>query len=248
MLADADIEALLRTRLLPALPEARGAAVRFYGAGCRGEQCNRLARLLGQAIGTTSVEVESDLLGAARSLCGNETGWACILGTGSNSCLYDGRKIVSNVPPLGYVLGDEGSGASLGKRLVADAMKGLLPADLQRAFETECHTTLDELLRHVYREPSPGRYLAGFAPFLHRHRTHPAVAALLHDEFIRFFRRNLRSKESISHTVHFVGSIASFFAEEVSRAAADEGFATGRILRSPIEGLRLFHGQNGDFS
>lgn len=248
MLADADIEALLRTCLLPALPAARGAAVRFYGAGCRGEQCNRLARLLGQAIGTTNVEVESDLLGAARSLCGNETGWVCILGTGSNSCLYDGRKIVSNVPPLGYVLGDEGSGASLGKRLVADAMKGLLPADLQQAFEAECRTTLDELLRRVYREAAPNRYLAGFAPFLHHHRKHPAVASMLHEEFTRFFRRNLRSKAGGCHTVHFVGSIACFFAEEVGRAAAAEGFATGRILRSPIDGLRLFHGKNRENS
>ena len=248
MLADADIDALLRNRLLPALPEAQGADVRFYGAGCRGEQCGRLVGLLGRALSATSVEVESDLLGAARALCGNEAGWACILGTGSNSCLYDGRKIVTNVPPLGYVLGDEGSGAALGKRLVADAMKGLLPADLQQAFEAECRTTLDELLRRVYREAAPNRYLAGFAPFLHRHRTHPAVASMLHEEFTRFFRRNLRSKAGGCHTVHFVGSIACFFAEEVGRAAAAEGFATGRILRSPIDGLRLFHGKNRENS
>ena len=103
-------------------------------------------------------------------------------------------------------------------------------------------------MRRVYREAAPNRYLAGFAPFLHRHRKHPAVATLLHEEFTRFFRRNLRSKAAGSHTVHFVGSIACFFAEEVGRAAAAEGFATGRILRSPIEGLRLFHGKNRENS
>ena len=109
-------------------------------------------------------------------------------------------------------------------------------------------TPLDELLRRVYREAAPNRYLAGFAPFLHHHRKHPAVASMLHEEFTRFFRRNLRSKAGDCHTVHFVGSIACFFAEEVGRAAAAEGFATGRILRSPIDGLRLFHGKNRENS
>lgn len=231
----------LRHELLPALHGTTVKAVRFYGAGCRGQGARDMAALLGGLFPGADVEVESDLLGAARALCGRREGIACILGTGSNSGLYDGQAIVCQTPSLGYVLGDEGSGATLGRRLVSDALKGALGDDLADAFRRETGLAVDTAIERVYRAPYPNRFLASFAPFLHAHREHPEIHLILLEEFRRFFRRNIAPYARRELPVGFVGSIALHFADEVREAAAAEAFTVGAIQKSPLPLLVEYH-------
>lgn len=214
----------------------------FYGAGCTPAVIPAMQRQVESTFEGATVEVASDLLGAARALCGREGGIACILGTGTNSCLYDGRRIVENVPPLGYILGDEGSGAVMGRNFVADVLKGLLPRDLTEAFYKETGATQDDVIRRVYREPLAARYLAAFSPFLQRHRTHPAVKEFLERHFRAFFVRNVKAYGRPELAIHFVGGIAYTFHPEIEAAAAAEGFHVGRTERSPMAGLLTYHG------
>lgn len=218
----------------PDLPPTR---VEFYGAGCALPDKQMLVRqALEVYFPSADIRVESDLLGAARAACQGEPGIACILGTGSNSCQFDGNRIVANTPSLGYILGDEGSGAVLGRTLVSDWLKGQLPAHVCRDFEEEYHLTQAELLERVYRQPLANRFLASFTPFLHKHRHEPSVHALLTRCFQTFFRRNVLAYD---HTlpIHFIGSIAHYFREEVTEAAQSLSLTAGRFMRTPMEGL-----------
>lgn len=251
---EADIVSALRTELLPALCEGRlpqAAAqldVFFYGAGCTPEASPRVASALQQVFGAgTQAHVESDMLGAARALCRHDAGIVAILGTGSNSCLYDGKRIVANVSPLGYILGDEGSGAYIGKRLVGDVLKRQLPDDVCRLFLEETQLTAADIVRRTYSEPLPNRFLASLSPFCARHRSEPAVHRLLLDCFRQFFRRNI-SAYSASQVgmqgplkVHFVGSVAYHYRDEIRTVASDMGYAVGNVLSAPIEGLIDYH-------
>ena len=215
----------------------------FYGAGCATPNiCERVALILSSAFGCGKVMVLSDLVGAARSLLGKDAGIACILGTGSNSCLYNGKEIVSNVPSLGYVLGDEGSGACLGKRLLSDAFKGLLPSKIKSRLEKEFDLTLAELLNRVYRNPKPNQFLASFVRFISDNIEEPEIYALVKDEFERFFKRNLNLYEGISELpICFTGSIAYHFATILIDTAKSQGLNIVKIIKSPIEGLIEYH-------
>ncbi len=237
MLTAEQIERILCDELLPQLGEQRPETIEFYGAGCRGEAAESVKNVLRKCFDIDSVTVESDMLGAARALCGGDEGIACILGTGSNSCLYDGEKIAANVPCLGFILGDEGSGAVLGRRLVSDAVKGALPECVVAALWEACPGGVDEVLRRVYKETFPNRFLASLAPVLYRFRREPAVHQLLVDEFKRFFLRNTAHYQRPDLPVNFVGSIAYYFQEELREAALACGQRTGRILRTPMEAL-----------
>lgn len=218
-------------------------SIHFYGAGCRGTGIADMETALRAVFPHAELHIASDLLGAARSLCRDEEGIACILGTGSNSCLYDGKEVRENVSPLGYILGDEGSGAVLGRRLVGDVLKHQLPEEVCRLFQSEYGNTTDEIIRRVYREPNANRYLASFAPFLGRHRNNEAVRALILDEFRRFFLRNIEQYGHPELRVHFVGSIAYFLRTELQTVTSEMGYRIGRILRSPIEGLKAYHSE-----
>lgn len=212
--------------------------VEFYGAGCAMPDKQMIVgRVLEGYFPKADIHVESDLLGAARAACQGKPGIACILGTGSNSCQFDGERIVANTPSLGYILGDEGSGAVLGRTLVADWLKGQLPTHVCRAFEEESGLTQAELLERVYRQPLANRFLASLTPFLHGHRHETSIHALLTGCFQAFFRRNVSAYD---HTlpVHFIGSIAHYFREEVTEAAQSQGFTVGRFMRTPMEGLK----------
>lgn len=214
----------------------------FYGAGCRG----KAAVLMHQAFTTlfvnAEVHVHTDLLAAARALCGDACGLVCILGTGSNSCMYDGKEIVRNVSPLGYILGDEGSGAVLGKRLAADVFKEQFPDDLCEKFKQECCSDIDTLVQHVYREPFANRYLAGFTKYLSNNIQRAEIQELVVEEFERFFVRNISVYQRRELPVNFVGSIAWFFRAQLEEAAQNTGFRIGCVLRSPMEGLLRYHG------
>ena len=216
-------------------------AVYFYGAGCIEPFSQTVRSVLKDLFPCCKVEVESDLLGAARALCGHEPGIACILGTGSNSCLYDGRDIIMHTPPLGYILGDEGSGSFLGKVLVNGLFKGVLPDELKQAFCNKYDMELPGIIEHVYRQPSANRFLASLVPFIVEHRNHPSIHDLLVDAFRQFFVRNVAIYGHKEMPIHCVGGIAYQFSDELSEAAASEGMQMGRIMLRPIQSIVQYH-------
>lgn len=243
------IEEVLREELLPQL-EAQGSNIQssqlsiiYYGSGCANETaCNRIKEAIHKVLGTSDATIHSDLLGAARALCGHEEGIACVLGTGSNSCLYNGKEIIANTPPLGYILGDEGSSAVLGRRLVGDCLKNQLPEALREEFLTEYQLTPEIILEKVYRQPLANRFLASLTPFLSKHKEVPEVHKLLVESFTDFFVRNVKQYRRPWLPIHFVGSIANAFSAELKAAAESLGMELGTIMQSPIEGLVKYHG------
>lgn len=242
------IEEVLREELLPQLKVqeilALGSKLNiiYYGSGCANETaCNRIKEALQKVLKTGTVTIHSDLLGAARALCGHEEGIACVLGTGSNSCLYNGKEIIANTPPLGYILGDEGSSAVLGRRLVGDCLKNQLPEAIRDEFLTEYKLTQEIILEKVYRQPLANRFLASLTPFLSKHREVPEVHNLLVESFIDFFVRNVKQYRRPWLRIHFVGSIANAFASELKEAAESLGMELGTIQQSPMEGLIKYH-------
>lgn len=215
--------------------------VRFYGAGCIEPFSRNVRSVIGDLLPGSQVEVESDLLGAARALCGHKPGIACILGTGSNSCLYDGKDIVKHTPPLGYILGDEGSGSYLGKTLLNALFKGTLPESLKEAFCDKYALTLPAVIEHVYRMPSPNAFLASLVPFVAEHRSLPAIHDMLVDAFRLFIMRNIAIYGHREMPIRCVGGIAFQFEEELRAATAAEGMVLGNILRRPIEAIVQYH-------
>ena len=216
-------------------------AVYFYGAGCGGtfpEATEKMVRELRAHFGAGHIEAQTDLLGAARALFGRGEGVACILGTGSNSCWYRGGEIVENVPPLGYVLGDEGSGAAMGRNLVNGIFKGHIP--LREEFLAAHGLTYEEIIRRVYREPYANRFLASFAPFVHAHLDCPEVRAMVAETFADFAQRNL-SRYPVHLTVACIGGVAAAFEGLLREVLGEGGWRVGRIGGSPADGLMKYH-------
>lgn len=242
MLTRDELVARLEGELLPQLHGAVPDEVWFYGAGCLPHVCPMVADALKEVTTAGFVEVASDMLGTARALCGHDEGIACILGTGSNSCRYDGSHIVDNVSPLGYILGDEGSGAVLGRRLIGDVLKRQLPPGICDAFMVRYGLSPAEIIERVYRRPGANRFMASFVPFMAEHRSVEGIHALLVDEFTRFFCRNVASYAGYRDVpVHFVGSVAMVFAKELREAAAAFAIRVGTIMQNPIFGLIDYH-------
>ena len=232
----------LNRSLLPLLPEKEVNAVHFYGAGCTPEKAPVLVQAIRQAMNIQGkIEVHSDMLAAARSLCGRRPGIACILGTGSNSCYYNGEKIEKNISPLGFILGDEGSGAVLGKLLVGDLLKNQLTLELKEAFLKQFGLTPPEIIDRVYRQPFPNRFLAGLTPFLAQHLDEPALFDLVLGSFKAFLKRNVMQYDYTEYPVHFIGSIAFYFQNVLCRAAQEMEIKLGSIEKSPMKGLIEFH-------
>lgn len=212
------------------------SSIRFYGAGCRGEAADRLRSILLEAFpGCSDVFVGSDLMAAAHAVCGTEEGIACILGTGANSCLYDGVKIVRNVSPLGYILGDEGSGAVLGKLFVNALFKGDMPENLRTEFLELSGITLDDIIRRVYREPMANRWLASLSPFIHSHLDSWQVNDLVVANFVDFFKKNVDHYCRKDLPVGAVGSVAYYYKEQLEEAAMRCGYRLGRIVKNPMD-------------
>ena len=230
------------------LPEAffrrRWDHVYFYGAGCANKEKTKIMESSLVAQFRTPVTVESDLLGAARGLLVRQPGLACILGTGSNSCLYDGHEIVKNVPPLGYVLGDEGSNAYLGKLFIADMLKGIAPKNLTQAFFERYRVTHNMLMDEVYTNSLPSRALAKYAAFLAEHVDNSYVYNLIYEGFTRFFARNIAAYDYRNNPVCFVGSTAMTFRAILERAALDFGVKISKIIPNSLPGLVEFHAED----
>lgn len=233
-----EICAELKVTLIPQLESIKVQQIHFFGAGCAlPERKTQVGNALKVFFADAEISVESDLLGAARALLGREKGIACILGTGSNSCFYDGENIVQNVSPLGFILGDEGSGAVLGKLFVGDCLKNQLPAAIRDKFMDEYQLTPGIILDRVYKQPFPNRFLASFMPFLAAHQHEPAVYNIIYNGFVAFLRRNVMQYDYSSYPVCFTGSVTYYFADILRKAAADCGISVDKIEKNPMKGL-----------
>jgi len=237
-----EIIALLDSQLIPELPESSIEQIFFYGAGCSFPEKKLLvSQALVRSFSNAMIEIQSDLLAAARSLFQHDKGIACILGTGSNSCYYDGNEIVQNVSPLGYILGDEGSGAVLGKLLIADCLKNQLPEWIAEKLLDEYELTPAIILENVYKKPFPNRFLAKFTPFILEHIVEPSIFNLVYDSFDAFLVRNVMQYPLEDIEVGFVGSIAHYFRETLEIVASERGIMISEITQNPMDGLFRYH-------
>ena len=240
---DEQICGILFDELLPQIPPVSVDLIKevhFYGAGIRPEMREWMNGILSKAFPKAIIKVESDLLGAAHALFGHGEGIACILGTGSNSGLYDGQSIIANTPPLGFILGDEGSGAVLGKLFLGSLCKGLMPNGLLEDYLKETQQEVSDIIQAVYRQPLPNRYLARTSRFIHSHIHVEEVRKLVVNNFRAFFKRNIVQYGRRDLPVGAIGSVAWYYQEELKEAAQMEGFLVDRVLQSPMEGLVRF--------
>lgn len=240
------ISNILRSELLAPVsthisPLYTRLSVFFYGSGVTPEREAGMERLLRNMLGATAVSAHSDLLGAARGLCGREEGIACILGTGSNSCYYDGTDIKQNTPALGYVLGDEGSGAVLGRRFLNALYKGALPETIRADFEKQTGLNLPTIINKVYRQPLANRFLASLSAFIHERMDCKPLEDIVVNNFRDFLRSNVVPYWRKDLPVSAVGSIAYHYRDQLEQAARAEGFMVGTVLQSPLEGLLKYH-------
>lgn len=244
LLSEEEMSGRIASELVPEIEGYDIDSVYYYGAGCvSGSVCSNVERAIRANIPAASVvEVHTDLLAAARALCGDRPGIACILGTGSNSCFYDGRNIADNVSPLGYILGDEGSGAVLGRLLLGDVLKQQLPDHLCRKFMDEYQLDRTTIIERVYKEPQPNRFLASVSRFLCENIEEPAIHRLVLNSFKSFFVRNVAHYHYYKTLpVNFVGSVAYYYRDVLQEAAAAMDCTVGTVLQSPMEGLIRFH-------
>ena len=236
------INGIVLDELLPQTGEYKIKKIVFYGSGCREETIPTMKNILYSAFNNNvEVEIYSDLLGAARAICGHEEGIACILGTGSNSCLYDGKKIVGNIPPLGYILGDEGSGATLGKIFINEIFKNSRMYDLKNEFLQVLKMTEGDIIDRVYRQPMANRFLASLAPFIHSHIERHEVNEIVTENFRQFLLKNVKRYHRDDLQVSFIGSIAWHFKSQLLQSALEENVYVGRVEKSPMDGLLRYH-------
>lgn len=239
-----EIEAELKNTLCQEIGgENKINSVYFYGAGCADSQINsKLAKTLQQVLKSDKAEVSSDMLGAARGIFKHQKGIACIMGTGSNSAYYDGNEIVKSIPAGGFIIGDEGSGAVLGKTLIADYIKNQMPENILAEFKKFYNGTYLDVVNHVYKQPFPNRWLANFTKFMYEKREDDYIHNMIVNSFTLFFNRNIKQFDSWENTeVGFVGSIAYYFEKELKEAAQKCEITVSEIYQNPIEGLIEYH-------
>lgn len=237
-----EIKLEIESKLVPELKEFQINHIFFYGAGCSfADKSAMVGAALGAFFKDIVIEIYSDLLGAARALFGSGEGIACILGTGSNSCYYNGVEIIENVSPLGFILGDEGSGAVLGKILIADCLKNQLPQQLKDKLLKQFDLTPSIILEKVYKQPFPNRFLAKLSPFLLENIAEPAIFNIVYDSFDAFFIRNVMQYTLENKEVGFVGSVAYYFKDCLEIVASERGIKIFKIEQSPMDGLVEYH-------
>ena len=255
--SSADIRNILGTELLPQLstfpraqlinskmletPLLSKISIYFYGSGCTSAHVPMMKQMLSEVFSTQQVEVHSDLMAAASALCQHEPGIGCILGTGANSCLYDGKDIVQNTPALGYILGDEGSGSVLGRIFMNAIFKNPAFAAIRDEYLGEQHLTMNDIVQRVYREPMGNRFLATTSLYIGQHIDNPLLRQMVIDNFRLFFRNNLNPYRRTDLPVGVVGSMAFHFHDQLEEAAHLEGYTLGSIMKSPMEGLITYH-------
>lgn len=237
------IKDLLQKELLPKLKKVEPGEVFYYGTGCANPaNAKSVKKALQQVFPDSSIDVNHDLTAAARALCGREKGVACILGTGSNSCYYDGKKIVKNSPGLGYVLGDEGSGAYLGKKVIQYYLYNTFDEELRGRFDLTYTTNAAEILENVYKKPLPNRYLAGFTNFLAENRGHYMIENIIEDGLNDFFFTHLcKYRETWTLPISFAGSVAFGFKDVLQHLCNSYEFELGKVMKNPMKGLIEYH-------
>ena len=237
------VQIIIRNELLPKIKNQTVTDIYFYGTGCMDP---RNAKMMKTAISKlftgAKIQVEHDLSGISKAACGHTKGIACILGTGSNSCYFNGKKVVKNSPGLGYVLGDEGSGAYLGKKVIQYYLYGTFDEELKYKFNDKYKTNAAEILAHVYKEPLPNRYLACYCLFLAENRGHYMIENIIEDGLNDFFFTHLcKFTESWKYPIHFVGSVAYGFRDVLTELCSSYEFELGKILKNPMDGLIEYH-------
>ena len=237
------IQQLLENELKKKMKDIEPDTVYYYGTGCSSiENAKSVKQALKKTFGKATIFVDTDLMGAAKALCGNEKGIACILGTGSNSCYYNGKKIMKNSPGLGFILGDEGSGAYMGKKVVQYYLYNTFDPDLMDRFNAKYATNKMEILDAVYKNPLPNRYLAAFVPFLIENRGHFMIENIIEDAFNDFFFNHIyKYRESWTLPIHFIGSVAFGFKDVLKEMCNSYELQLGRVLKNPMDGLAKFH-------
>ena len=233
-----DISKEISHSLVPELKNSKIDAVYFYGAGCAFPEKNEIVKAaIAENIDTTHIAIESDLFGTAVGLCGNKAGIVCILGTGSNSCFYDGEKIVENVSPLGFILGDEGSGAVLGRLFVGSCLKNQFGAEIKDKFLKHINLAVPQILDKVYKQSMPNRFLASVCPFIKENIQEKSIHDLVYNAFADFFRKNVMQYDYRNYKVSFAGSVAYHFKDILMEVASGFEIEVGTIVQSPMEGL-----------
>ncbi|MCX6230789.1 MAG: hypothetical protein NTZ33_04525 [Bacteroidetes bacterium] len=237
------IEKELEKNLLPFVNQQLITKVFFYGSGCSSIQKKDVIREpLEGFFRMAEVEVEHDLLAAARALCGKEAGIACILGTGSNSCLYDGNDILENVPSVGYLIGDEGAGVYIGKMFISAYLRDELPPDLKQAFESASPMRFENILDAIYKQAFPNRFLASFSTFIATQITHPYIYQLIFDSFNKFFLYQVSHYTGYkTQPLSCTGSVAYIYKDIFIKVAENWGVKVDKILKTPMEGLISYH-------
>ena len=237
------IIALLQKELIPKLKNAKVSNIYFYGTGLSNPNNSSIIKTAFKKLfPAAKAEINTDLLAAARALCGNKKGIACILGTGSNSCFYNGKKIVKNSPGLGYILGDEGSGAYLGRKVVQYYLYNTFDADLMSRFDAKFTTNKVEILENVYKQPLANRYLASFTAFLAENRGHYMVENIIEDGLNDFFFTHLyKFRESWIMPINFIGSVAFGFKDILKELCNTYELELGNVLKKPMDGLVKYH-------
>jgi len=238
-----DLKKNVREIVLPRINDDAVEKIFFYGAGVSSaKNQSTIKNAFMEFFPDAYIEIGWDLLAAARALCGHEPGIACIMGTGSNSCLYDGEKIVDNVANLGWILADEGSGANIGKKFLVNYLRKKMPEKLAEQFHTRFPLAREEFLEKIYQEEKPSTFLASFAKFIFQHLKEPYCYKLVYESFSEFYENNVMQYENYKNLiVHFTGSIAFYFSDVLRQVANDKGITVKNILEGPIAGLTLFH-------
>ncbi len=242
-LDEAQITTILNKSLIPKLKEVVIEEVFFYGTGLSNSNNALIVKkALKLLFKKAKIQIETDLTAAARALCGKKKGIACILGTGSNSCYYDGKKMQKNSPGIGYILGDEGSGAYLGKKVIQHFLYNTFDEEIMARFEKQFKTTPVEILETVYKQPLANRYLASFAIFLAENRGHYMIENIIEDGLNDFFFTHIyKYKESWTYPINFIGSIAFGFKDVLQDLCKTYELELGRVLKTPMKGLIEYH-------
>ena len=237
------IAQVLESELVKKLKGITVERIFYYGTGCANPDNARAVRkALKRVFPEAKADVATDLLAAARALCGREKGLACILGTGSNACYFNGRTIERNSPGLGYVLGDEGSGAYLGRKVLQYYLYNTFDEELRARFDARFLTNPTEILDRVYKQPFPNRYLAGFTLFLAENRGHFMIENIIEDGLNDFFFQHLcKIPEVWKYPVGFVGSVAAGFQDKLRELCQSYEFELGTVLQKPMDGLVRYH-------
>jgi glucosamine kinase len=241
------ILSLLQKELLPKLKNLQPETIHYYGTGLSDpENAKLLKRILKTIFPKAKINLASDLIAAARALCGSNKGIVCILGTGSNSCYYDGKKIVKNSPGLGYVLGDEGSGAYLGKKVIQYYLYKTFDEDLEMRFNEKYRLKKEDILDNVYKKPYPNRYLANFTHFLSENRGHYMIENILEDGINDFFFTHLNKySQSWVTPINFTGSVAFTFKDVIKEICNSYQLEVGKIVKAPMSELVKYHLKQG---